>query len=424
MAVLVLGAYGLIGREIVARLMADGHEVVGLGRDIEAAARIEPRITWRRADIARLTKPGHWLPLLKGVEVVVNAAGALQTGLKDRVETVQDVAMRALYAAAASAGVRRLVQISAPGAEADASTAFLASKAAADAALRASGLDHVILRPVLVISPVAYGGTALLRALAVFPFVTPLVFAASRVRTVSVGEVAAATARAVRGDIASGEDLVLAEPGSHSLAEVVAHFRRWMGLRPVPILPVPAPVGAIVTAGADLAGWFGWRSPLRSTAMKVMRHGVAPEGKGEAAPLAEILAAMPSTPQERWFARLWLLKPLIVVGLSAFWIASGWIGLARTDAASILLTDAGLSPATALAAVQAGSLVDIALGLALLWRPAARLALIGMILTSFAYMAGALVLTPALWADPLGPLVKSATLVLLHLVALAILEER
>lgn len=424
MAVLVLGAYGLIGREIVARLLADGHEVVGLGRDIQAAARIEPRIAWRRADIARLTKANDWLPLLEDVEVVVNAAGALQTGLKDKVEAVQDVAMRALYAAAASVGVRRIVQISAPGAEAGASTAFLASKAAADAALRASGLEHVVLRPVLVISPVAYGGTALLRALAVFPFVTPLVFAASRVRTVSVGEVATATTRAVNGEIASGADLVLAEPGSHSLAEVVAHFRRWMGLKPVPILPVPAPVSEVVTAGADLAGWFGWRSPLRSTAMKVMRDGVAPEGKGEAAPLARTLAALPSSPQERWFARLWLLKPLIILGLSLFWIASGWIGLARTETASAILTDGGLSPALALATVQAGSVADIALGVLLLWRPAASLALIGMILASLAYMAGALVLAPALWADPLGPMVKTATLILLHLVALAILEER
>ena len=64
MAVLVLGAYGLIGREIVSRLVDDGYEVVGLGRDVAAAARIEPRIAWRRADIARLTEARVWLPVL------------------------------------------------------------------------------------------------------------------------------------------------------------------------------------------------------------------------------------------------------------------------------------------------------------------------------------------------------------------------
>ena len=45
----------------------------------------------------------------------------------------------------------------------EAPTPFYATKARGDAALAASGLVHVILRPVLVLAPTAYGGTALLR---------------------------------------------------------------------------------------------------------------------------------------------------------------------------------------------------------------------------------------------------------------------
>ena len=41
-----------------------------------------------------------------------------------------------------------------------------------------------------------------------------------------------------------------------------------------------------------------------------------------------------------------------------------------------------------------------------------------------AYLALATLLLPALWADPLGPLLKVAPIVVLILVALAILEER
>jgi uncharacterized protein YbjT (DUF2867 family) len=424
LAVLVLGAYGLIGRRIVSRLVSDGFEVIGLGRDIKAVALAEPRIVWRRADIARLTEARDWAPLLEGVDAVVNAVGALQTGLKDKVEAVQDRAMTALYAAAAATGVRRIVQISAPGVRPDATTLFLRSKAAADGALRNSGLDHVILRPVLVIGPAAYGGTALLRGLAAFPFLTPLIAAGARVRTVSVDSVADATARALRGEIASGANLVLAESGSHSLAEVVGQFRQWLGLRVAPSVPIPGVVGALVGAAADMAGWLGWRSPLRSTAMVVMRDGVAPPDPGQGPSLAEILANMPATPQEKWFARLWLLKPAIIIGLSVFWIASGWIGLARQDEASRILTDAGVSPALALTAVLAGSMVDMGLGLAVLLRPTSKVALLGMVVVSLAYMAGSALLSPGLWLDPLGPMVKTALLILLYLVALAILEER
>ncbi len=69
-------------------------------------------------------------------------------------------------------------------------------------------------------------------------------------------------------------------------------------------------------------------------------------------------------------------------------------------------------------------LIDIALGLAVLYRPRTRLALCGMILVTLAYLAGSLLMEPALWLDPLGPMVKTVPALALTLVALAILDER
>jgi len=162
MAVLVLGGYGLIGSAVVARLC--DRPVAGLGRDVAVSRRRWPGVDWREADLAQLLRAEDWTPLLAGVESVVNAAGVLQQGLRDDVAGVQERAMLALYAAARQTGIKRIVQISAVGAEPRASTEFLRSKARADDALRASGLDYVILRPGLVISSAAYGGTALIRA--------------------------------------------------------------------------------------------------------------------------------------------------------------------------------------------------------------------------------------------------------------------
>ena len=211
MKVLVTGAYGLIGQAVCARLLASGHEVIGIGRDIARARRRAPRIDWRHADIARLTEPGDWTDFLDGVQAVVNAAGLLQSGLRDDVSAVQTRAVTALIGAAEAAGIERFVQISAPGAVRGASTPFMSSKAMADQALAASGLDWVILRPALVIAPNAYGGTALIRALAAFPWVTPLVLAEAPVRTVSIDAVAETAAQALSGEIAPGTDQVLAE---------------------------------------------------------------------------------------------------------------------------------------------------------------------------------------------------------------------
>jgi len=430
MAVLVLGGYGLVGSAVVERLSAAGVAVIGLGRDTAAAARRWPDVEWRTADLARLRTAASWSPLLGGVDTVVNAAGVLQQGLRDDVAAVQLHAMRALYAACASAGVRRLVQVSAAGAAPSATLAFLSTKGQADEALRASGLEYVILRPALVISPAAYGGTALLRALAAFPAVTPLVFAESPVQTVWIGDLAEAVSAAVAGRMASGATLDLAEGAQRSLAETVRLLRAWLGLPPAPVLRLPAAVAGLAAGVADALGWLGWRSPLRSTAMAVMRAGVVAGGGAipglgrELISLPETLRRMPAGPQERWFARLWLLKPLIIGGLAAFWLTSGAIGLARLAAATEVLTLRGVPEGLARGAALGGGILDLALGAAVLIRPTSGWALRGMVLAGLAYMGGAAILAPDLWLDPLGPMVKVVPAVLLSLAALAILDDR
>jgi uncharacterized protein YbjT (DUF2867 family) len=391
---------------------------------------LRPDITWREADLSRLTTPEAWTPLLVGVEIVVNAAGALQQGLRDNVAAVQLHAMTALYVAARSAGVRRIVQVSAAGAASGSPLEFYSTKGRADEALQASGLDHVILRPGLVISPAAYGGTALLRALAAFPAMTPLVLSGSPIQTVWIGDLADVVAAAVSGRIPSGSKLDLVERPQRSLAETVGLVRGWLGLPPAPVVRLPNAFATMVAAVADVLGWLGWRSPLRSTAMAVMRIGVlgnaeqGPFPLGDLKTLSHTLRLMPAGPQEVWFARLWLLKPLILGGLAAFWAVSGAIGLARLPAAVDVLTARGITVDLAQAVVLAGGIVDIGLGLAILVRPLCAPALRGTVLVGLAYLAGAAVLAPDLWLDPLGPMVKVFPAILLSLVGLAVLEER
>ncbi|WP_245235410.1 DoxX-like family protein [Mesorhizobium erdmanii] len=110
--------------------------------------------------------------------------------------------------------------------------------------------------------------------------------------------------------------------------------------------------------------------------------------------------------------------------LSLFWLVSGVVGLARLDAAADILVSHGLSPTLALAMVLAGSVADIAVGVAVLVRSFAHLALVAMIAITLLYLVGATVFAPDLWLDPLGAIIKAVPALCLVLVALAILEER
>jgi hypothetical protein len=141
--------------------------------------------------------------------------------------------------------------------------------------------------------------------------------------------------------------------------------------------------------------------------------------------LADILAAQPASVQERWFAQLYLVKPIAIAGLSLFWIASGFIALgpART-AASAIVSLAGVPQGPAAAIASAGAVVDIALGIAVMVRASARAALMGMLVVTGGYVLAASVFLPSLWLDPLGALVKTLPLALACLFTLAILDER
>ncbi len=73
MNVLVLGGYGLIGDAIVGRLLRDGHHVTGFGRDVREAQRRRPAVRWVAADISQRLAAEDWLPVVAGIDVVVNA---------------------------------------------------------------------------------------------------------------------------------------------------------------------------------------------------------------------------------------------------------------------------------------------------------------------------------------------------------------
>ncbi|MDX8468402.1 SDR family oxidoreductase [Mesorhizobium sp. VK23B] len=426
MSILILGATGFIGSAVTAKLAAEGHQVIGLGREPARAALKMPRARWLKADLAGMTRSQDWQGALDGQQVVINCAGALQDGLSDDLTATQERAMFALYEAVRERELL-IVQISAETEGAGSDLPFLDTKRRADAALAASGVRHVILRPALVLGRNAHGGSALLRALAAFPLVVPLAFADSPVMTVALDDVASAVSAAVQGTLPSGSDIALGSDGGLTLKDLVLLHRNWLGLLPAPVFAVPLPVARPVTWLADLAGRLGWRSPLRSTALAVISGGVRirrqPGTDQRLLSAAETLAAAPSGVQDLWFARLYLLKAPIIVTLALFWVVSGLAPFLGFEAArghfATFLPD---RPASIMLAVTC--LADIALGLAVLFRPWARRALLGMLLLTLIYLLAATFAEPALWLDPLGPLVKVVPSMLLTLAALAILDER
>jgi len=432
MRVLVTGAYGLIGSVCLARLYREGHEVTGAGRDVRDAQRRVPYAKWITTDFRRLTLAGDWLPLLEGFDAVVNCVGVLQDGMHDDVQRIQVAATTALFAACERAGIKRVVHISAIGAARSAPTAFARSKAEAEDNLSRRQLDWVILRPGLVLAPAVYGGTAMLRGLASLPFVTPVLEPDARLQVVSVDDVAAAVVHSLTPDAKVKVKWDVAHPEVLTLAPLVRATRDWLGFPERPIWQVPRGLGAVVSALADVLGYLGWRSPARSTAVRQLAAGII----GAPAPwiaatgiepqsFEAILAQRPASVADRWFARLFLFKPVAIAGLALFWIATGIITLGPGSAVALgHLKTAGLPPKVAGPLVVVGALFDYFIGLGLLLRPFTRVVLHIMLWVTVLYLVVGSVLAPQLWSDPLGPYLKIVPVLIATLFTLAIVDER
>jgi nucleoside-diphosphate-sugar epimerase len=144
-------AGGAARRHALLALRAAGCTVTGVSRCRPAGERPED---WLEMDFGSMTREQDWLPLLAGVDAVVNCVGIIREARDGDFDRLHRAAPVAVFAACERIGVRRVVQVSALGSHPDAVTGYWRSKGAADANLLARhALSVSVVRPSLV-----YGG--------------------------------------------------------------------------------------------------------------------------------------------------------------------------------------------------------------------------------------------------------------------------
>lgn len=146
--VLVAGASGLIGKEIVLALKQRGHWVRTLSRDPERAKALAGQAD--EVVVADATEPGALRGPSQDVEVVISALGAAVSpsarGSRSFAE-VDAAANLALLEEAKRAGVRRFVYVGVYTSERYASTAYVAAHTQVEMAIKGSGLEYGFVRP-------------------------------------------------------------------------------------------------------------------------------------------------------------------------------------------------------------------------------------------------------------------------------------
>lgn len=405
MRILLTGANGFIGRYLLARLIAAGHEVVPAVRRPEETDALLPAPVSIKVDFNTDIYPDVWVPRLAGIDAVVNCAGILQGTMRQSIRAVHEDAPIALFEACRSAGVRRVIQISAISAEESAGTLYADTKRAADRHLAACDLDWVILRPSLVFAAGAFGGTALLRALAALPWITPVPGHGDQVfQPIHVDDLATAVLRVLAEPAIARVTIDPVGPETLTLREIVIALRRWLGFGAARVVAVPLPIIRLFARIGDLVG-----GTLNTTALKQLLHGNAgPVEPFTAATgirprrFADALLAEPAQVADRWQARLYFLRPTVRWMLAVYWLVLGASALATVGIGVIMGTLhaqwlAIFNPAHPLAStidlslywIQGFAALPIGLLLLTRWRPAVAVMAQAVILGSrpVAYVA-------------------------------------
>jgi len=416
MRVLVCGANGFIGRALCEALARAGHRVVRGVRSLSGEA---DEIT---IDFTRDTSMEAWLPRLESMDAVINAVGALAGPQLARVHREAPIA---LFAACARQGVRRVIQISALGAAADAPTEFLRTKFEGDAALAGSSLDWIVLRPSLVAGREG-SSSRWFRSLASLPLIPLPGRGTQIVQPVALSDLVDATLRALSCEPARRVvDAVGPEP--LTLRGMLAGYRALLDLGTPRWLPVPlALVRLSVRIGRPLGIALASADTLRMLEAGSRASPAALANLLGRSPHAFISAfgGVPAADLRAQAALAWA-EPLLRVSLAIVWLVTAWVSLFAFPVWDSLrmLVRTGVPAWSAPLMLVGAAVLDAVFGVLTLLRPSRVLwwAQLALIVFYSAVIAARL---PEMWAHPFGPLLKNVPIVAILLVLLALTPTR
>ncbi|NMG75921.1 SDR family oxidoreductase [Aromatoleum diolicum] len=413
MKILVCGASGFIGAAICDQLIRAGHCVV---RGVRQAQASNPP-TEMLIDYERDTDPSAWASRLIDIDVVINAVGILVESDAAQFDTLHCQAPVALFRGCAQAGVRRVIQISALGADTG-PEAYFASKRMADEALKTLPLQWVILRPGLVYGEAGRSARAF-RMWASLPLLPLPGEGRQTVQPLHIDDLAALVSWAVHSDAAPGRCVDAPGPDRCSLSSMLLAYRAQMDL-PAPVqLSIPASVMRLAARiGSRLRG--SW---LTADTWSMLQRGNVGDPTRVTSVLGRPLIRFPGATSPTGIAGMraaalahWR-NPFFRWVLALIWIATGVASafLYPVEDSLGLLEPVGLRGDPALVTLYAASALDIAMGVACLAGAGRRLWGIQILLV-LGYTALVALCLPEQLIHPFGPVTKNMAVLALLIV--------
>jgi uncharacterized protein YbjT (DUF2867 family) len=401
MNILLTGASGFIGQNLLSALVSEGHKVVACVRDTKKLQARFPEIECLQCDFSKDHSPDVWVPRLKGIDLVINAVGIIVETRSQSFENIHTKAPVALFTAAKQVGINKILQISALGADDNAETPYHITKRAADDVLKSLKLNSVIFYPSMVIGR---GGdsTTLFSAMASLPIMPIIGKGDQELQPIHIDHLKDNLLELLKNWPIEGHSFELVGAKSISLLNLFALLRKWLQMKPTFALFIPIILMKFSAALNDRLN-FG---PLTTDNLKMLLAGNC----GNPIPISDVTGIKPKSIEESlqktpvtsadiWHARLIFLQPLLRISIAFLWIFTG-----------IMLAF--------LYSVEEAAALNILLGIASLIAYRIRLVIALQLLLIITYTAIMMWTMPVLWLEFFSPiylLLIVATLIMLVL---------
>ncbi|AYV49475.1 complex I NDUFA9 subunit family protein [Caulobacter flavus] len=283
--VTVFGGSGFVGSQVVRALAKSGYRVRVAVRQPNLAYRMRMLGDVGQIEViqANVRNAPSVARALEGAEAAVNLVGVLWESGRQQFQSLHAMGAKTVAEQAAAAGVKRLVQVSAIGADADSDAKYARTKAEGEAAVRAAFPTATIVRPSIVFGQDDKFFNKFGQMAASAPALPLVGGGATKFQPVFVGDVAAAIAKIIATPGAEGQTFELGGPTVYTFKELLELVLTETGRARV-LAPLPWPLAGLVGKLGDIqASILPLDPPLTTDQVALLKAGdnvVAPGAKG------------------------------------------------------------------------------------------------------------------------------------------------
>jgi nucleoside-diphosphate-sugar epimerase len=284
--VLVTGAGGFIGRNLVVFLASQGFRVIAASRTI--AVPDHPNIV--TAPLPDLAMPFDWQALLERCDAIVHLAGVAHRFSGDEQYNLVNHRATEALAKAACRLQKHLVFVSSIAAQSGPfseqelteeappkpANSYGRSKLAAEQAVRGSGACFTILRPVVIYGQGEKGNVSIIHRVSSLPIPLPFGALTAQRSILSIGNFCSAIVMVLTDPRAHGETFIVSDPTPATVSDLISRHRAALGRSPW-LVPVPEKWIELCFAAFGLADtWNRVGRPLVARPKKLLALGWKP----------------------------------------------------------------------------------------------------------------------------------------------------